>query len=427
MHIKRDYSRSFFTERRRSPRNYTRVLFVFGLLIGALLVFVSANFDRLQTQALDMVGMGPTPTPLPGDLASRADQLVANADLEEARGLFEQAIEQRPEDIDYLYEYGDLLIDMDEAGRALELAERIQDITLNDPRGYALKARALVWDGNSSDAIPVALAGLELNAGYEAALHTALARAYTNTGQYEKGVEAGAQAIQAGPSNVDARRAYAYALSWINDREGAIEQLEAAVMLEPSNVPAKMELALQYLAANRDQDAINTYDRVLSIQPRNARALRRLCSTYRKVGQFERALGFCQDAVDANPESVGGWYELGLLQYNNFNFEGARESFANCVDLDESSLACKHRLGLTHYYLDNCDEAWDILQESLLMAQTAQGQGQDVSNTINNIREGLQGVGEKCPQYGGGIVTPEGTPEATPQITPTATDGSSGA
>lgn len=419
MYIRRDYSRPMFTKNANKPsRNYAPMLLFFGILIGGILVFVASNFDKLQEQALEMIGLAPTPTPLPSDLATLATQLFVAGDMVAAADLFERAIAQRPDNIDYLYEYGKLMIDMDNPTRALELSEQIIDVNSNDPRGYALKARALVWIRRSADAVPVALAGLDLNRGYESPLYSALARAYTDTGKYEEGAEIGLLAVQADPGSSDARRSYAYSLSWVGSTAEAIAQLEAAVRIDPTNIAAHLELALQYLGQNRDQEAIDLYDRILALQPRNGRALLRLCSTYRKIGQFERAIGYCQDAINADPTSIGAYYQLGILQYNQYRFQEALDAFQACVNIAPDNLDCTYRLGLSYYYVDNCPMAWDILQDSLLMAQSRS----DVETTIGYIREGLIAVGQKCPEFGRRdptLFTP--TPSFIPEFTPEAT------
>jgi tetratricopeptide (TPR) repeat protein len=421
MYIKRDYSRPMFTKQAYKPRrNYAPMLLLFGMIIGGIVLFVSSNFDELQEQALELIGLAPTPTPLPSDLATLATQLFVAGDMRAAADLFERAIAQRPENIDYLYEYGKLMIDMDNPARALELGDQIIQINSNDPRGYALKARALVWLRRSADAVSVALAGLDLNRGYESPLYSALARAYTDTGKYEEGAEAGLLAVQADPGSSDARRSYAYSLSWVGSTREAIAQLEAAVRIDPNNIAAHLELALQYLGQNRDQEAIDLYDRILALQPRNARALLRLCTTYRKIGQFERAIGYCQDAIQADPNSTGAYYQLGILQYNLYRFPQALEAFQACVNIAPDNLDCTYRLGLSYYYVDNCPMAWEILQNSLLMAQSRS----DTATVIGYIREGLIAVGQKCPEFGRRdptlfTPTPSFIPEITPQMTAT--------
>lgn len=406
MQIKRDYSQPFFGQRRQR-RNLARPLFFIGLLAGMMLVYVYVNLDTLQETTLELIGQAPTPTPMPGDLATEAAALVLVGNLDAAADLFERALAQRPDNIDYLYEYGQMLIDKGDAEIAAELGERILTINPGDARGYVLNARALAWGGNSAGAIPIALAGLDLGGGYTSELYSVLARAYANTGRYNDGVNAGLTAVQEDVGNVDARRSYAYALSWVGANDAAIEQLEAAIALDPNRLPAYFELALQYLARDRDQEAIDLYDRILAVQPRNARALLRLCETYRKVGQFERAIGFCEDAVSADPTSSRAQYQLGILYYNRFNFPGALEAFTNCAEIDPSSLECTYRQGLSHYYVDQCDEAWDVLQRSLVMASERSG----VDSVVNNIRLGLIAIGQKCPEYSALAPSPDELPD----------------
>src|SRR5690606_7516944 len=118
-----------------------------------------------QAQAYEIIGLAPTATPLPSDLATLADQLIVRGDLQAARDLFEQAIAQRPDNVAYRYEYGRLMIEMDADEIALAQGDALIELAPNDPRGYALKAMANVWVGSPETAIPVALAGLDLRAG----------------------------------------------------------------------------------------------------------------------------------------------------------------------------------------------------------------------------------------------------------------------
>ncbi|GAB4522698.1 MAG: hypothetical protein OHK0046_35620 [Anaerolineae bacterium] len=416
MQIKRDYTQPLFTGTRKPKRNYARILFFFGMMIGAVLVYVAANFETLQEDALEMVGMSPTATPLPSDLATIAANLVIQGELQQAADLFSAAIEQRPDNIDYLYEYGQLLIDMGDYSTPLELGDRILQVNPDEARGYALKARALVWAGNPTAAVPVAIAGLDIRPGY-APLYSMLARAYSDSGQYADGVEAGLRAIEADPEDVDSRRSYAHTLSYVGDSAEATRQLEIALMMDTNKIATYFELAFFYLAQNRDQEAIDLYDRVLAIQPRNARAMLRLCEAYRKVGQFQRAVGYCQDATETDPTYTDAFFQLGLLLYNDTsdsqNFTRARNAFARCSELNPDSLNCKYRLGLSYHYMGDCDNAWTILQEALVMAQ-GRALSAAVETATTHITEGLNAVGQSCPQYG--RILPTTPPEVTPEV-----------
>jgi tetratricopeptide (TPR) repeat protein len=164
--------------------------------------------------------------------------------------------------------------------------------------------------------------------------------------------------------------------------------LERALEIQPNFPPTLFELALLYLASDRDQDAIDAYQRIISVEPRNTRALLRLCQAYRKVGEFDRAIGFCEDAVGFDPEYVQAFFWLGSLQYRQRNFPSALASFQSCYNLDPTFLECEYLLGLSHYYVGQCETAWNMLQASLVVAQSRA----DASGAVEDIQSGLVAI-----------------------------------
>lgn len=444
MYIRRDYNKPFFRAHKRQKRRKVW----FGLLvIMAGLTFGILRFDLVQATAYNLLNPDLTPTPLPSTLAVQAEGRFLQGDLAGAIDLYQQALAMRPDSVDYLYEYGMLLIDLDNsrntnAEEAREIAERMIAIAPNDARGYALRARALVWTNNASAAVPVATAGLGIAPDF-APLHAALSRAYISTGKLGDGQRSGLQAIEHGPSDVRSYWAYASSLANSGARDEAILEYERAVDVHPNFLPPYFELALQYLASNRDQEAIDTYDRILGVQPRNAQALLRQCEAYRKVGQFERARGLCRDAVTADPDYAAAQFRYGLLAYNDFEFSAAEQAFQACVNQENDNLACIYRLGLSRYYLarenfqfqcgdrsapecqatEICRSGWELLQEALILAQAREGTDGD----IEIIRVGLtaissdpacRGVTGRQEFFSPATSVPTVAPEITPQAQP---------
>ncbi|MAS34833.1 MAG: hypothetical protein CL610_12555 [Anaerolineaceae bacterium] len=408
MQIKRDYSQPFFSTRRRRRTGGSRFLFLYGLFVGAFLVVVYTQFDRLQLAALDAVGMAPTSTPFASTMATGGADAFQNGDVALAAEMFGQAHRQQPNNLDYAYEYGKMLIELDQAEEVLAPQRNLDNMSLADwainlnpldPRGYALKTKALVWTGAAAEAIPIGVSGLEQDNQFSP-LHAALGRAYTAIGRYQQGLTHGETAVTNDPLDVDARRSYAYSLIWVGAREEAIYQLEDAISINPNLTASYFELAAQYLAANQDELAIATYERVLSMDPRNERAFLRLCEAYNKVGQNDRAQGYCEDALNINPEYAPAWMRVGMARYTRRNYEGAIEAFNNCVAFGDSEfpqIECWYLRGLAHYYLGECDQAWTILTDSLPMAE----QLADNDLLIANIREGLRLTTVSCANYAG--------------------------
>ncbi|MCU0511456.1 MAG: tetratricopeptide repeat protein [Anaerolineae bacterium] len=427
MYVRRNYSQSFFHRRKKPP--YVRRA-VFLLLIAGLVYFgyqVATQPAAFAATTYTLLFAQTTPTPLPGTLVMQAQDYYLAGDLDQAAAYYELALAQRPENPEYLYDYGQIQIDRNQPAAALTAGATINRLFPEDVRGMALRARALAWQGDYSAAIPVALAGLQIDSNF-APLYEALSRAYIGASQWAQGVEAGLRAVDLAPDDVRARWAYAGALMAVGARERAVLELENTLTLQPMFIPPYFELAFMYLSADRDQEAIDLYNRVLGMQPRNARAMLRLCEAYRKIGEFERAIGMCQDAVTTDPAFTAAQYRLGILRYNRREFAAARTAFQACVDQDPGSLECTFRLGLAHYYVastgyqtcvnagsracdvrPDCEVAARLLEESLGRAQLQGG----LEDTIAIIREGLQALSADpaCPGFS--ARRPESTPEPT--------------
>lgn len=396
MEFRRDYSRPLFGKRRRNALS-PQILVPYFLFLGTFLTMVYLQWDRLQLTALDAIGLAPTATPFASEYASQGYDLFLAGRIAEALPLYEQAVRLQPDNLGYMYEYGRSLIELDRAEDAVGIADRMIEVSGGqDPRGYALKARALVWNGDSAAAIPVAVSGLEINPNY-APLYAARARAYTNIGRWQQGIADGQRAVELDPMDPDAHRSYAYSLIWVGERERAIEQLEQAIAINPNFTPPYFELALNYLALNRDSMAIATYERILSLEPRNERAFLRLCEAYFKIGQNDQAQGYCEDSIDINPEYAQGWRQLGMVRYNRRNYEGAIEAFQTCQDVGGEEIQCWYLRGLAHYYLGECDAAWSTLVESL---QRSTERAPD-DPVVLSIREGLRLTTVSCATYSG--------------------------
>lgn len=424
MYVRRDYSQPIFGSRRKKRFNW-RWLLALAMILFTAAAIVYEQRNALEVMVMTALGNVPEPTAQPVELATRAMESAARGDLPQAARLFEQALAMRPDNLDFMYEYGLILVGMARYDQAIALGDEMIRLSQFDPRGYTLKARALVWDGQSSAALPVALAGMEVDRQFSP-LYAVIARAYVATGNIRAGLENGEMAVRLDPLNADARRSYAFALNNAAAYDEAIEQLEIAESIDPRNVDVKMELAGYYLWRDRDEEAINLYNSILASQPRNARAMLRLCDAYRKIGQFDVALGHCEDAADTDPSLTVAQLRYGLLLYSRREFARALPYFQRCVDNAPDNVECLYRLGLTHYYLylgavasaenledpaardrlindasSRCDTAWDHLQDSLLMAQNRSD-----TATLENIRLGLGLVSRDCPAYRGAAIIP---------------------
>ncbi|MCA9903949.1 MAG: tetratricopeptide repeat protein [Anaerolineae bacterium] len=416
MYIKRDYSQPFFGNRRRR-RGFWRFLLLYILGIVAFLFVVDSQFPRLQMIALSAIGQAPEPTPFASQLATDGLEAFRQGNVKVAAQLFERAVAQQPTNIDYLYEYGRMLIENEQYSDAVDIGRRGVEAAPGDPRGYAIEARAMDYAGDSANSIPVAQAGLQIDR-YFAPLHTALAGAYNSISRYQQALDAGEEAVRLDPNDPDARRAYAFALIWVGRFEEAVEQLERAIAINPNLVAPYFELAIMYRSLERYEEAIATYELVLSMQPDNIRAYLRLCETFYQVRDDAQATGYCNDAIQrasidpTNTDLAEAYRQRGQIRYSRRNYEGAIEDFDQCVALGSEDIECWYIRGLAHYYLggEHCDEAWNVLNEAMVRI-SQQGIGEPV---LSNTLEGLRLVTDNCSAYFGRALPTEIPPTLIP-------------
>jgi tetratricopeptide (TPR) repeat protein len=139
--------------------------------------------------------------------------------------------------------------------------------------------------------------------------------------------------------------------------------------------------------------AIAIFDRLIEIDPTNAKAYLRKCETYAAVGLFQEAEPFCQQALALDPQYAEAYRMQGQLRYSRRNYEGSIESFNTCISLGSSAVECYYIRGLAHYYLNQCDDAWRVLNESL--AYTTEPQ------ILESINTGLTLITRNCAGYQG--------------------------
>lgn len=420
MQIRRDYSQPLFGQRRKRHSGSWLTVLVFIIALVGALFFIDMNFQQLQLKALSMIGEGPAPTPFASTYAQQGYDLFLAGDVELAAESFAQAVRQQPNNIEYIYEYGRMLLESGDYETAITIGQQGIDVAPTDPRGYAIKARALDLNGQSEEAIPVGQQGLQVDPDF-APLQAALSSAYGSIDRYDMALEFGARAVELDPLDANAHRVFAFALITVGERDAAIEQLEQAISIYPNLTAPYFELAAQYRGASDFEMVVATYESVLTIDPGNPKGNLRLCQVYIQVGQDNRAQGYCEDALAAQSDYAEAMSTLGWVMYRRRNYEGAIEMFRTCEEslaaqgvneVNEDTIRCWYMRGLAHYYLGECDESWRLL--NLGLGMTVQLPSYAATTIDSQIRDGLSGVVAKCNAYIGLPMPTEIPPTAIP-------------
>lgn len=412
MYIRRDKNKTLFGGRQRGFPIRLVILTIF--LAGGFVTLAMSQRDTIQIRALEVFGLAPTATPFASDLATRGSALFQNGDIAGALRLFEEAIIQRPDDVNYLYEYGQLLIENEQDSLVLPIAERAIALAPQDPRGYALKGRALMWS-DPSGAIQAAIQGIDIDPTF-APLYAVQSVAFTNLGRWQEGLRNAQRAYELDPQDIFVLTSYQWPLTYVGRYQEAIDYLEGAIAISPNLINPYFYLAALYRLPRVSQPemAIGTYNRVLELQPTNAKAYLRLCQTYANVNnaRFDVAQPYCDAAIRLDSNYGEAYMQRGQMQYARRNYEGAIESFNECIANGSTRIECWYLRGFAHYRLNNCDDAWGILEESRPMAVN-----QNLPTVVESIDNVMDAITLRCPGYSGRSV-PTPVPPTSPPPTP---------
>ena len=103
----------------------------------------------------------------------------------------------------------------------------------------------------------------------------------------------------------------------------------------------------------------------------------------RSVDQQRRvAEEYCQQAIDIDVEYAAAWQQIGQVYYAQSKFQQSIDAYEQCVALESDSIYCWYQRGLAYIYLDQCDEAVPLLQESMERTQS--------DRILGHVREGLR-------------------------------------
>lgn len=185
-------------------------------------------------------------------------------------------------------------------------------------------------------------------------------------GAIEESMDLYAAALDGAPNDVTAHYRYALGLVMEGRGEDAVTAAERAVTANPFSSDSWAIRALALDRSDRAAEAVASARQALSINPNNARAYAFMAEAYLDSNQIALARETIARALEINPESVEALYVSGLIQRDaDFDFAGARDEFQRAYELAPNLPYIAVELAWSEWYLQNYDQALDILQSVL--------------------------------------------------------------
>jgi tetratricopeptide (TPR) repeat protein len=352
--IRRDRSAlvdgTLFGRRQRGPNPWKIGFYALALVLVGGVIW---RFNEVQPRVLAMVGAAPTATPGMIEFAKRGQDAYLQGDLTAATTNFRLAAQQRPEDVNIVYELVRTLIyrnysdvrNFRDGEEALVWSSRLAEANPDSARTQAIHCYALLVNGRSEDAVRACLRAIDLDPQL-ADGYAYLSVAYYDLARFGAALEEAERAVRLDVNHLDANLAYARALVYVGRSDAALQHFTQAAKANPALEFPYYELAFtaRRVAIARDDDskfliAVGAYQEVLKRNPNNVKALTRMCQAFleksaRSVEDIRDARFYCETATEVDPEYSPAYRWLGEVYHRSRNYEDAIEVLGRCMDLE---------------------------------------------------------------------------------------------
>ncbi len=189
---------------------------------------------------------------------------------EHAAKMFNEAIEENPQDPTGFINFGNLLGIIGDLDRALTFFDRA--IALDEKAATAYYGAGTIYykQDRFEEAVKMfkhAVLGLD-----DADVHFMLGMSYYQLGALPHALASFKRAIELAPNDIDARFQYGLSLAQLEQIDQAIQELEYVVQLDDHHADAYFNLGVAYTYKEKAKEALAAFNRALDIQPNHALA-----------------------------------------------------------------------------------------------------------------------------------------------------------
>ena len=320
-------SYNYSSKRKRSSPIRILILLI---LVGAGLYYainIVPNTDPLFIPTA-------TPTTAPEAYLNQAEQLYSEGRIERAIGMYQQAINSDPKNINTYIALAKLQVFNGQYAEALTNAENAILLNPNNAEAHAVRGWAIGMQGNYLDAQTAFNRAKELNP------NLALAYAYQtevlveqiNAGEdrldtLTQATENSRQAISLGNTLMESHRARGLLLEITGNYEEAVTEFQIAIAINPNIADLYLALGRAYRANGMDTEAITAFERAATLNPYDPWAPYYISRTYASNGEYTKSIQMGDDAIELDPTETQFYWNLGTQYYRSGDYSRALEYF----------------------------------------------------------------------------------------------------
>jgi len=270
----------------------------------------------------------------------RALALHRQGSLDEARNMYQEALQMQPQHRRCLHLLGVLAAQSNHLDRAVEFFGRAIAIQPDSAEAYLNRGIVLREAGQPEAAIEDLERAIALQPG-NAGARIVRAHAFRDLGQYEASLESLDEAIALAPDQAELHNNRGCALRELGRHEAAIASLDRAITLNPDYKDAHYNRGLALSEQRQFHEAIASYDQAIALDSQHVAAHNNRALALRELRRYEEAVEGLQSALALAPDFAEAHRSLGLAYFDLEQFERAAASH-------EKAIALKHDYAEAH-------------------------------------------------------------------------------
>ncbi len=256
---------------------------------------------------------------------SSAYEYIKQGNLERARELLTEAIEDSTTYVDAYIALRKVYISLGDVNKAIETC---------------MNGLTCVLEEIGEDVEDVEDELVEANKK----LTLALADLYAKIGQPDKADELFDEIIKDNPKDAnswDLYASYLYKKGRVNE---AIENYEKAYKLDPENKGLAFRLGDAYFSAKRYKDAVEFLTKAKEDFPDDIEIMKKTAEAYYNMGEYNSAINEYQEIIKIAPKHVSSRIQIGNAYNEMKNYSKAIEYYHQALDIESNNLSVYYQL-----------------------------------------------------------------------------------
>ena len=270
--------------------------------------------------------------------------------LDEARLLYQKALQRQPQHLHALINLGVICLQTQQPQHAIDLFGRA---LRTDPRN--------------------------------ALAHNNLGNALRALAQPKEAIASYERAIALAPDHADAYFNRGAVLAELRQYEAAIASYRQAISRQPGHLSAYNNLGLALAALQQYAVAVGIYDEALAIKPDYADAANNRGIALRQLKQWAAAVASYDQAIASRPDYAEAYYNRANALYELKQYPAAIASYEQAITLNPTYTDAYHNRGLAYFELRQYQAAVSSYDEAIALRP-------DHTDAYNNRGNALQGL-----------------------------------